>query len=122
MGIYNDKHRLFDDYEKELNSFREAGCEVSPSESNAKCEAYISSSECTWKNIFAPDTGELVGFLIYGKTGAFKHPDADGAVGINVSFSQFVSVKIKNVYDITGLKFSGYFLYFIVVYPLAAAF
>ncbi len=77
MGIYNDKHRLFDDYEKELNSFREAGCEVSPSESNAKCEAYISSSECTWKNIFAPDTGELVGFLIYGKTGAFKHPDAE---------------------------------------------
>ncbi|GEM_PF-6369668 len=80
MGIYNDKHRLFQDYVKELNTFAAPEDAVSESDCAAKCESYISSADCTWKNIFAPDTGELVGFLIYGKTGAVKHPDADRSI------------------------------------------
>lgn len=76
MGLYNDKHRLYADYVKELNKFR-PGNEISEVEAREQCDHYISSSDCTWKNLFAADTGELIGFLIIGKVGAEKHPDAE---------------------------------------------
>ena len=76
MGLYNDKHRLFADYVDELNAFR-PGNEILPDDARELCDHYISSSDCTWKNIFAEDTGELIGFLIIGKAGEEKHPDAE---------------------------------------------
>ncbi|MBO4391565.1 MAG: GNAT family N-acetyltransferase [Lachnospiraceae bacterium] len=78
MGLYNDKHRLFADYVNEMNAFAKAP--KNEVETRELCEHYISSSECTWKNIFSAETGELVGFLILGKTGAEKHPDADRSI------------------------------------------
>lgn len=79
MSLYTDKHRLYQEYVKELNTFR-PGFEMSEEEARESCDQYISSKDCTWKNIFAPDTGELVGFLIFGKSGNEKHPDTDRSI------------------------------------------
>ena len=79
MSLYTDKHRLFAAYVKELNSFR-PGNEQTEGEAREACDRYISCADCTWKNIFAPDTNELVGFLIFGKSGKEKHPDTDRAI------------------------------------------
>ena len=103
MGIYNDKHRLFQDYVKELNTFAAPEDAVSESDCAAKCESYISSADCTWKNIFAPDTGELVGFLIYGKTGVVKHPDADRSIE-----EAYVAPKYKCRYNLIVQKGNDY--------------
>ena len=74
--IYNDKQRLFHDYVKELDTFRKMPDMRSDAQISECCDAYMSSKNCTWKNIFDPDTKELVGFVIFGKSGEEKHPDA----------------------------------------------
>lgn len=79
MSLYTDKHRLFAAYVNELNKFRPDNPETE-TEAREQCDIYISSPDCTWKNIFAPDTNELVGFLILGKSGKEKHPDTDRAI------------------------------------------
>ena len=79
MSLFEDKHRLFWAYVQELNTFR-PGNEETEEEAREVCDRYISSPDCTWKNIFAPDTQELVGFLILGKAGKEKHPDSGRAI------------------------------------------
>ena len=79
MSLFEDKHRLFWAYVQELNTFR-PGNEETEEEAREVCDRYISSPDCTWKNIFAPDTQELVGFLILGKAGKEKHPDSERAI------------------------------------------
>ena len=79
MSLFEDKHSLFWAYVQELNTFR-PGKEETEEEAREVCDRYISSPDCTWKNIFAPDTDELVGFLILGKGGKEKHPDSGRAI------------------------------------------
>lgn len=83
MSIYEQKHNLYRDYCKELEQYKEKSDTESEfqtdNHSNVDiwCDDYINDKNCTWKNIFDDASGELAGFLIIGKGGSEKHPDAD---------------------------------------------
>lgn len=83
MGIYAEKHRLYRDYCHELDGFRKAPLMADDAKIDEWCEEYIAGRDSTWLNIFAPD-GKLAGFLIIGKAGNEKHPDA--AYGISQAY------------------------------------
>lgn len=83
MGIYADKHRMYRDYCRELDRFRKNPLAAADAEIDKWCEEYISSRYSTWQNIFSDD-GKPVGFLIIGKAGNEKHPDA--AYGISQAY------------------------------------
>ena len=76
MSLYLDKQKLYEDYVKELNSFRDYQMDLD--ETRESFNFYIQTDECTWKNIF--DGKELVGFVIFGKGGGEVHPDADRGI------------------------------------------
>lgn len=78
MSLYEDKHKLFANYRKELDKFY--GSESSPDEVRKACDEYINSKKCTWKNIFDPDTNHLVGFLIIGKEPPERHYQTDRCI------------------------------------------
>lgn len=83
MSIYEQKHKLYRDYCVELNSYRavpDTDTDVLINNQLAIdtwCDTYINDENCTWRNIFDEASGNLVGFLIVGKGGSEKHPDAD---------------------------------------------
>lgn len=89
MGIYQEKHVLYQEYAKELDEFRHNPIHVTEEEVWQWCEAYIEDKECSWKNIFSK-TGELAGFLIIGKGGVEKHPDSDYGIA-----QAFVAAKYR---------------------------
>lgn len=72
MSLFEDKHRLYADYAKELSQY--SGEEMSEEEIRDGCNDLINSRSCTWKNIFDPESGELAGFLIIGKEEPFIDP------------------------------------------------
>ena len=74
MSMYEEKLALYRAYMLELDGFRETPAFTDDADVIADFEAYINSSECSWHNVF--DNGELVGFLIMGKSGRFVHPDS----------------------------------------------
>lgn len=65
MSMYSEKHDLFLAYKKETDKFINA--ETNTEQARNDCDDYINSKEATWKNIFDPESGKMVGFLIIGK-------------------------------------------------------
>lgn len=76
MGIYDEKQRLYRDYLKELDTYREAPLGLTDGAARRWCDDYISWKKSSWHNIYAPGGEELVGFLIIGKEVPEKHPDS----------------------------------------------
>lgn len=83
MSIYEQKHILYRDYCKELEQYRKESdanndfLTDNQSDVDTWCDDYINDKNCTWRNIFDEENGDLAGFLIIGKGGSEKHPDAD---------------------------------------------
>ena len=80
MSLYDEKHRLFKDYIRELERYKGAPIFRNDEGIRKRCEEYMCSRDATWKNIYTQDGSELAGFLIIGKSGGEKHPDADYSV------------------------------------------
>lgn len=77
MSIYKKKHELYQEYCRELDLYRSIPIVADDSTVDIWCDDYINDPNCTWRNIFDKESGDLVGFLIIGKNGSEKHPDAD---------------------------------------------
>lgn len=76
MSLYDEKKQLYLDYCKELAVYYDdPSSAMTEEEAESAFEEYITSEDCSWRNIFAED-GNLAGFLIIGKHGRFCHPDA----------------------------------------------
>ena len=77
MTVYDTKKYLFSQYCIELSQIQ-PGLSMDSKTIKENCNTYISSKDCSWRNVYCG--GELVGFLIIGKSGIEKHPDSDYAI------------------------------------------
>ena len=77
MGIYETKLKYFEHYCMEMNAFRGEDI-MSFKKAKIAAEYYVNSEQSKWINVFCGE--ELIGFLIIGKRGREKHPDADYSI------------------------------------------
>lgn len=76
MSTYEEKHALYQQYIRELDTFRETPIQMPENEVRKICDEYINASNSSWKNIHDPVSKKLVGFVIIGKEFPEKHPDS----------------------------------------------
>ena len=76
MSDYEEKHALYKKYLDELDSFRSRPLHISDRECREICDDYIMSEKSSWHNITDPESGAIVGFVIFGKEYPEKHPDS----------------------------------------------
>lgn len=80
MSLYDEKQKLFEDYIKELEIYKGAPIYRNNDDISRGCDAYMCSTDASWKNIHTDDGKTLAGFLIIGKSGTEKHPDSDFSI------------------------------------------
>lgn len=76
MSLYEEKHALYRKYVEELDKFRKKPLRLSEKECRQICDDYIQSKNSSWHNIYDPESGDFVGFVIIGKNYPEKHRDS----------------------------------------------